>query len=293
MSTAKNGQMLIGKVPLENRPSVRALVVPYLAGAGLWAKIMDAPPVPPELRFYPYKGINNKLKVMLNSSTGKLQVPPVIIEEGDREYFLSEYHTQTGDWTTTFEEMVEAGGTIFFRSDDPVDAYELFKLDRMPQSYAEFAGSMIPIDPPKGVPGDITDILEPNRKYYYCARSIDVHGNRSNPTHIYEIEIVDNNGQIYLKQGVLRYEPPKEDFLKPGRRFVYIEPAFRQLALQEGTDVGSPGITVPPISGILGETDIDKVWGKTFKVRITSKQTGRKMDLNLTFKNSGIVNASE
>ena len=137
------------------------------------------------------------------------------------------------------------------------------------------------------------DEIFPNRKYYYVFRSIDVHGNLSNPTYIYEIEIVDNNGQIFLKQDVIRYEAPKPDFVKPARRFVYIEPAFRQIIFPEGTVTGPPSVDTPPLSSILGDTGVDKVWGKTFKVRVKSKQTGRKVDLNLTFKNTGIVNASE
>jgi hypothetical protein len=119
-----------------------------------------------------------------------------------------------------------------------------------------------------------------------------MHNNMSNPTHIYEIELVDNNGQMFLNQNVLRVQQPKEDFMKEGRRFLYIEPSFRQV-VYEDADVGTPAITGAPLSNILGYADTDKVWGKSFKIRLTSKQTGRKVDLNLTFKNSGIVNASE
>jgi hypothetical protein len=120
-----------------------------------------------------------------------------------------------------------------------------------------------------------------------------MHGNRSNPTHIYEIEIVDNNGQIFINQSVFSYEHPKEQFTKSGRRFIYIEPTIAQTLLDPNADVGTAAVNNPPNPSILGTTDIQKVWGKEFKVRLTSKKTGRKVDLNLTFKNSGIVNASE
>ena len=286
------GLPIKSKIEIANKPNVKILLLPYVGGTGIQALITDKPPVPPEIRFYPLKGINNKVKILLNSNTGKMTVPPVSIEEADQQYFLQEYRTQTGQWNASYEDMVSSDGKISFRSDDPVDAYELYRLDRPPVSYKSFQGEFVLIDPVRGIPGSTLDPVLPNRKYYYCARSIDIHNNKSNPTHIYEVEVVDNNGQIFLNQRVLRTPQPKEDFKKEGRRFLFIEPSFRQV-VYEDTDVGIPAITSAPLSNILGSVDADKVWGKSFKIRLTSKQTGRKVDLNLTFKNSGIVNASE
>ena len=289
-------------IEMETEPTVKALVVPYTTGDGMKAIIIDKPPVPPEIRFYPYKGVNNKLKILLNSSTGRFSSPPVVINDSDQDYFVQEYRSQTGDWSLDYEGILTAGAQIVFRSDDPGDAYEMFRLSSPPEAYTAFAGTEILIDPVRGVPGSFEDTITPNTKYYYCARAIDVHGNRSNPTHIYEIEIVDNNGQIFIEQRVFSYEHAKEDFIKPGRRFIYIEPTFAQTLLPQSNDntsagpsidVGSPSVTNAPNSSILGAEGLDKVWNKKFKVRLTSKKTGRKVDLNLTFKNSGIVNASE
>jgi hypothetical protein len=35
---------------------------------------------------------------------------------------------------------------------------------------------------------------------------------------------------------------------------------------------------------VIGNPDLeDPIWGKTFKIRLTSKKTGKKIDLNITY----------
>ena len=275
-----------------NSPSIKAVVVPYVSG-DIESIILDKPPVPPEISFYPLKGINNKVQILLNSSTGRLESKPVTILPNDSQFFLDEYKSQTGEQDITFNQMVTEEKKIEFRSDDPVDAYELFKIDNLPASYASFSNGLIYIDPELGVGGYLSDTIEPNKKYYYCARAVDIHNNISNPSHIYEIEMVDNNGQIFLKQKVFTYELPTHQYSKSGRRLIYIEPSLQQKVLARPDEVGNPGVNSLPTSNILGSLDVDTVWQKSFRVRVTSKKTGRKVDLNLTFKNSGILNPSE
>ena len=282
-------------VDYENEMSIKIALVPYMIpSTGIQTLILDKPPVPPEVSFYSYHGIDNKVKILLNSSTGEFEAKPVIINEQDKNFFINEYRSQTQDFATPDDDVLQK--KITFKSDDPVDRYQLFKLDTKPQSYAEFANTQILIDPAVAIPGDITDTIEPNRKYYYCARSLDVHDNLSNPGHIYEIEIVNNNGQIFLRQQVMRYEVEQPTYNRAGRRFLYIEPTFQQATFppeNESMITVTPGLGNAPDSNLLGEPGVDKIWDKSFKVRVTSKKTGRKMDLNLTFKNSGITNTSE
>ena len=289
-------------IPVSNVPHVDFYVVPYVNG-DLQSRILDKPPVPPILKFHSFKGVNNRLQILLSPSTGHLSSKPVTILPDDEQYFLNEYKSQTENWTITFDEIMDGNKKLTFISDDPVDRYQLFKLDRVPSSYQDFQQEVISIDPVIGIAGDLVDSISPNKKYYYCARAVDAHGNISNPTHIFEIEIVDNKGQIFLTQRIFTYEVEQDKYVKTGRRFLYVEPAFQQRVLQPskvtavgpaGPPAGTPGPESTPSPNILGAPNVeDSVWQKTFKVRVTSTQTGRAIDLNLTFKNSGIAKPSE
>ena len=233
----------------------------------------------------------------MNAGTGRHEESPVEILETDRKYFEEEYFAQKRE-IKSFEDIKDQGDKLMFRSDDPVDRYQLFKLDITPKSYQDFSNSLLPeIDPTFGIAGTLIDRIEPNRKYYYCARSIDMHENVSNPTHIFEIEMIDNNGQIFLKQKVFNFEKQHENFVKSGRRFIYIEPSLQQLVFDPagcGQSLDSPALGQDPPTNLLGAQGVtDQVWGKGFKVRLTSKKTGRKMDLNINFTNTGKVKPSE
>ena len=89
------------------------------------------------------------------------------------------------------------------------------------------------------------------------------------------------------------FESIQPQYTKSGRRFIYIEPSLQQLALEPNANIGTPNINNPPNSSILGADGVDSVWNNTYKIRVTSKKTNRKLDLNVTFTNTGIVNPSE
>ena len=149
------------------------------------------------------------------------------------------------------------------------------------------------------------DTLSPNTKYYYCVRGIDVHNNFSNPTHVFEIELVDNDGQRYMTQKVIRFETvDKNVYSKTARRFILIEPSLQQLYINPAEfhddmyetnlsliDPSSPSASDQDLHNAMGNgVPGEKIWDKIFKIRITSRSTGKKFDINLTFKNRGVIN---
>ena len=291
--TAFSGTGFHAQLGITNLPNIKTCLVPYVAG-DIVTMVEDKPPIVPEISFYPFRGVNNQVKILLHASIGITNEKPIAILEEDKSFFADEYLAQTG--LPASYDNIE---TIEFRSDDPVDAYMLFRLTTKPSSYRDFeSGTEISIDPDRGIPGSFTDAIRPNTKYYYCARAVDVNGNISNPTHIFEIEMIDNAGQIFLRQDIIQFESSQIEYTKTGQRYIYIEPSMLQLALEDASLAGpSPSPEIQPNNSILGpmgtNTGVDKVWEKTFKIRTTSKKTGRKLDLNVTFKNTGIVNPSE
>jgi len=275
---------------IKNLLNIKTCLVPYVAGDVITI-VEDRPPVPPDISFHPFHGVNNQIKILLNATTGITNEKPVVILEEDKNFFADEYLAQTG-LTATYDNIE----TIEFRSDDPVDAYTLFKLTTKPSSYRDFEqGARLSVDPEQGIPGAVIDRIRPNTIYYYCARAVDISGNVSNPTHVFEIELVDNAGQIFLRQEIIQFDPTQVEYTKTGQRYIYIEPSMLQLTMLDDTDahIGTPSTISQPHDTILGASGIDTVWQKTFKIRTTSKKTGKKLDLNLTFKNTGIVNPSE
>jgi len=287
-------------IPVSNDGNVKVVLMPYTYGFtpeenGLSSIIVDSPPVPPEMSFLAHKGVSNKLRLLLNSNTGIYDMPPVAIQDTDPAFFEVEYQSQQG-MNLSFSEIKEQGKTIHFKSDDPVDRYQLFRTTTPPTSYDSFNGQEVfssDLDPTYGTPASYIDDIEPNVKYYYCARSVDVHNNISNPTPIVEVEMIDNAGQIFLRQKPFVFETVKQRLTISGRKYILIEPSARQTEYRAEAQPIEATINDTP-SVPLGETDIaDSVWNKNFKVRLVSKKTGRKMDLNLNFKNSGIVKGSE
>ena len=245
-----------------NQSNIKTCLVPYIAGE-IVTIVEDKPPTVPEISFYPFRGVNNQVKILLNASTGITSEKPIAILEEDKDFFTDEYLSQTG-LPATYDNI----GAIEFRSDDPVDAYTLFKLTTKPSSYRDFdRGWELSVDPEQGIAGAFTDTIRPNTKYYYCARAVDINGNISNPTHIFEIEMIDNAGQIFLRQNIVQFESSQSEYTKTGQRYIYIEPSMLQLVLDDASTAGPPSVTSLPTNSILGptgpNTGVDKVWKRS------------------------------
>lgn len=292
------------RVHIINTPDTRAVILPYSTHI---VTILDKPPLPPTTEIVPFVGVSNKILFLLGSNTGDYSTRPVAILDADTTAIAEQYVAQTGNPMSPQEVRSEIENPLSplrlqFKNDDPILKYQVFRITSKPESYADFNVSN---NPHAVVTGDITvekkasaaallDDVVPNTKYYYCFRAIDVHNNFSNPTHVYEVELVDNDGQVYLILDTMRFTDETQKVKKSAKRYIYIEPSMRNLQIPESA-LPLPESVINdnpnPSSPIFQSTDQGgSCWNKTFKVRLTSKKSGKKIDLNILFKNTGVIN---
>ena len=202
---------------------------------------------------------------------------------------------------------------ITFRSDDPSTQFEIWRTDSKPEKWTDFKivetiDSSKFFDKPdqKAASAAFVDDIKPNKKYWYTFRAIDIHGNVSDPTTVYEIMMHDDNGTVWLDinlfpdSGLHVGELGPVDLRTPskmGQRFIQIKPSAMQTTINEresdfidqATGNRIPSLRPFNLTGdpaVLGSSmEIDSLWSgesspEKFKIRLTSKKTGRKMDLN-------------
>lgn len=107
-------------------------------------------------------------------------------------------------------------------------------------------------------------------------RSIDRRGIFSNPTPIFQIEIVENSGAVYPLIKVYEFEKKEKKPTKTLKRLFNIVPRLKQV-MPDSTD---------PLT--MGSENLS-VFGKTFKLRMTSKKTGKVIDFNVEFEKQQVT----
>ena len=237
----------------------------------------DSPPIPLDIMFVPYFGINNKISIYMNSQVGRQHAEPVLILDQDQQAFEQNRLTQE----------IETG-PILFESEDPVSLFQIMRLETKPSSYQDFKDSLITN---VGVlensfSNTYLDLVEPNKTYYYIFRTKDIHSNISNPTPVYQLTLRDDGGAVYPEIEVLyNFDVEVEkDAFKAARKYIHLLPSITQTSIEIGEEAESAN----NLSQLkLGYAN-DPVWGKQFKIRVRSKSTGKLVDFNVTFTNKEI-----
>ena len=273
-------------VEVQNYKSVKILELPYFQTNVF--EVVDLPPQFPDVDIIPLKGESKRIKILLNENATKNRYLPIILEDDDEQRF-EEIRIGQGR---------EPGEALLFGSDDSIISFQVYRLDTPPTTYRDFAGQRrYTLETVTSTGRSITtastlDNVKPNVAYYYCFRTIDKNGFISVPSPIIKVQMIDDNGRVYPI--VEPYDLPSADTRKAERtfrRYLEIDTSLESKRIN-GIELDSATSAGSPLSPPAGVSLSGSVWAEntTFKVRVISKDTGRKIDLNLNFNVEGISN---
>ena len=224
--------------------------------------VSDSAPISPIVTPIPFKDIKNKIRFNFQQTVDKYEEYPIVIQDSDTDLFDK----------LRISQKKESDSKILFETID-IEGFnfEIFRTIDAPNSYGDFKNKLLTTISNTSY----VDSLEVNKKYYYTFRSKNQAGFVSNPSPVYEIQLLENSGIHYP---IIRlYEFPEVQEVTAIKNFknkLYLSAAYNQLL---ANDVGETATGSPSLG--IGEP----IWNKEYKVRLTSKQTGRKIDINFKF----------
>ena len=171
--------------------------------------------------------------------------------------------------------------------------YEIYRMRKAPQKESDFMDSYLTtVDDTSGLsflttnlPDETIDNMDGffedypivNEKYYYAFRSLTYHGTPSNLTVPFEVELMRDSDEY--KVSISQYQYPNDktyDMKKVAKRILKITPNIERLLFSAEESSSNWKLN----DGSL----LNEGTTKTFKIRVTSKHTGKKIDLNINFK---------
>jgi len=253
-------------------------------------RVLENPPIYPEVHFSGVKGKNNQIFISLKTQTTRMHEKPIPFNDIEEDYFNNLIKSKGTD----------RNGRLLFKTDDENRKFQIFRLEEKPKSYKDFDQKIRREINLQGKYAGATyrDRLLPNKKYYYTFRSMDVHDNLSNPSPVYEVVVNDQAGFIFPEFKVIQLEDKDYyQYTQSFRKYLEIKPSFENTIIDtEITDnfKSAYGLGLRRIAPL--GSGVDSAWGKKFKVRITSKSSGKKIDVNFDFTKKyvgDIVTASD
>ena len=261
-------------VDVINVPSV--VVVPFEMFQERLVTLMP-PPLFPQVKFVTENNSQNKIQVYLSPTKGyKFDEFVEILPEDRNQSFRMQQNSMSRGSVIRFQTFPDSG------------LYQIFKCDTPPKSYADFADKKLTEIrmPYQSNSALFNDLVVPNTKYYYLFRKINAKGLVSNPTAIYEVELLKDADESRIV--VTEYDFPKKILSQDSRRFkslFQITPAQDQVFFdEEQTVLWNKSTMQGAIDNLNLGTASKAVWGKRFKIRIKSKTSGKIIDYNVSFK---------
>jgi hypothetical protein len=276
------------------QPSLKIFEIPYMRKS---LRVLDSPPN--KLGIYPTYMDN------VGSNTLKFELHHEGFD-GSRGFptTVTEFDGQKKEQYLNSNNLLETG-IIKKETISQQASMQVYRLDRKPKSFKDFESALIQeVDLKMDISenaytGDcIYDTIPSNKKFYYAFRAINENGIPGHMDEIVQAEYVNDGGYKYALFDVLYKEDLEEKAFSnitiDSRNLLQIVPNTQHTIL-DTTDANFGNSAADELSEgkvKLGTAD-DLIWEKTFKIRLTSKKTGKKIDLNVTYKQNNDILGSE
>ena len=248
-------------------------------------KVLDNPAN--RLTIVPYQVAGNSQKIGFEFHTTAFveTLFPSIISDDDEEYKIDYMYAK--DILEDEELVLETVAQPRY--------IEIYRLSERPEAVTDFEGAKLAeVDL---VVEDFSqysyksnfydDRIKTNQKYYYLFRVLNQQRVLSHLSEIYEAQLINDGGYKYTIFNVLyEHDLEQEVFNNPSKNFKKIfqlQPNLDQLQfVVDELDFDESALS--QIDNLEVGLSEDSIWDKTFKIRLTSKKTGRKIDLNITYR---------
>lgn len=179
-------------------------------------------------------------------------------------------------------------------SQSPARYIEMYRIEKRPNAFTDFRDGLVSTMDLR-IENSLYNYLDyitadqivPNKKYYYVFRLLNENRIPGPLSQIIEAELTNDGGYIYStfdKVDSSEFSPNKiQTKTKNAKKIFQLEPHLDQLAFDsqacDFTNTASEEVDNLQV-GIAAQS----IWdSKRFKIRLTSKKTGRKLDLNTGF----------
>lgn len=253
-------------------PKMYLVGVPYCS---VEARISDKPPASPEVDIVSYKDNDRELLFLFNTSTVEYEMMPVFLNDQENLNYNRIRESQ----------QVLQGQKIKFGGEDRAKEFWIYRLETHPFSIDEFEEALYEkVETKCAASAGFVEELMSNKKYYYMFRTLDVHNNLSNPSQIWEVELISENGMSFLKTKIVEFKVKEfKKQTKNIKRYLHIRPSVQQITIDDSSLDLSKTAEEAIMDTQLGTAGIP-VWGQKYKIRIKSKNTNKFVDFYFTFK---------
>ena len=178
-------------------------------------------------------------------------------------------------------------------SESPARWIEMYRIKQRPNSFADFNDSLVATVDLR-IKDNLfnyrdyimSDKINTNKKYYYLFRLLNENRMPGPTSQIIECELVNDGGYIYSLFDTVdssEFDPNKFTTNTISfKKLFQIEPHINQMYFDD-SNLDYEDYASNQVSNLIVGTATERLWDKRFKIRLTSKKTAKKLDLNMGF----------